>query len=347
LFGRAISDERRRAPSVIGARGIPVALDTGTFMSTRWLPLAMLLASASAASADSQSAQTVARPEPGTSAIVGGETVPAGRWPDTVAVLGTSGSCTGTLIAPDLVLTAGHCANINPTRVVANTTDYAQAEGIRVNVTRTTAYPNWQTMYDVAVVELASPISGIEPRKLGTSCTFNTVKSHVNVHLVGFGATNAEGTQANTQLREAMTAVIDPTCAASGMGCKPNVAPGGEFIAGGDGTADSCFGDSGGPVYLDTPNGAVLIGAVSRGVNGASTPCGGGGIYVRTDKIVEWIENTTHKAVAKDACDGEAYAADVPDDAVDDETVGCNATGSSGLGAGLLVMAALLKRRRR
>ena len=28
------------------------------------------------------------------------------------------------------------------------------------------------------------------------------------------------------------------------------------------------------------------IGAVSRGVDGASTPCGGGGIYVRTDKIV-------------------------------------------------------------
>src|SRR6476469_9153955 len=126
----------------------------------RWLPLATLLAS-SAAMADG-----------GTSAIVGGETVPAGRWPDTVAVLGSAGSCTGTLIAPDLVLTAGHCANINPVRVVANTNDYAVAQGIKVNVTRTTAYPNWQTMYDVAVVELASPISGIEPRKLGTSCTF-------------------------------------------------------------------------------------------------------------------------------------------------------------------------------
>jgi endonuclease G len=311
----------------------------------------MLLATSSAATADSQASQTVAGPEGGTSAIVGGETVPAGRWPDTVAVLGTSGSCTGTLIAPDLVLTAGHCSNINPVRVVANTTDYAQAQGIKVNVTRTTAYPNWQTMYDVAVIELASPISGIEPRKLATSCTFKaSVKSNVNVHLVGFGATNTEGTQANTQLREAMTAVIDPTCAASGMGCKPNVAPGGEFIAGGGGTADSCFGDSGGPVYLDTPNGAVLIGAVSRGVDGASTPCGGGGIYVRTDKIIDWIESTTHKTVAKDACDGEAFAADNPadkEDVADEQTVGCNAMGGSGLGAGLFVMAALLKRRRR
>lgn len=319
-------------------------------MSTRWLPLAMLLASSSAAVADSQATQSVAGPEAGTSAIVGGETVPAGRWPDTVAVLGTGGSCTGTLIAPDLVLTAGHCANINPTRVIANTTDYAQSEGIRVNVTRTTAYPNWKTMYDVAVIELASPITGIEPRKLGTSCTFNaSVKAKVQVHLVGFGATNTDGTQANTQLKEAMTAVSDPTCSASGMGCNKNVAPGGEFIAGGTGTADSCFGDSGGPVYLDTPNGAVLIGAVSRGVDGASTPCGGGGIYVRTDKIVEWIESTTHKTVAKDTCEGAAFAADekTDDPGADDQTVGCNAAGGSGLGAGLLVVAALLKRRRR
>lgn len=319
-------------------------------MSLRWLPLATLLLSTSAAKADSQSEQTDARPGDSVSAIVGGETVPPGRWPDTVAVLGTSGTCTGTLIAPDLVLTAGHCANINPTRVVANTVDYAKAQGTRVNVTRTTAYPNWQTMYDVAVIELASPIEGIEPRKLGTSCTFDgAVKSNVQVHLVGFGATSADGAQANTQLKEAMAAVSDPVCATSGAGCNKNVAPGGEFIAGGGGTADSCFGDSGGPVYLDTPRGAILIGAVSRGVDGASTPCGGGGIYVRTDKIIEWIETTTKKTVAKDNCEGEEYAGDDKadeDEAVDD-SVGCNAKGGAGMGAGLMLIAALLRRRRR
>src|SRR5690606_14511830 len=52
----------------------------------------------------------------------------------------------------------------------------------------------------------------------------------------------------------------------------------------------------------DTARGPVVIGAVSRGVNNAATPCGGGGIYVRTDKIVQWIEQTVGKPVAKDAC---------------------------------------------
>src|SRR5512138_3522047 len=55
----------------------------------------------------------------GPAPIVGGSEVPAGKWPDAVAVLGAQGSCTGTLIAPTVVLTAGHCAEANPTRVIA------------------------------------------------------------------------------------------------------------------------------------------------------------------------------------------------------------------------------------
>src|SRR4030095_12862362 len=59
--------------------------------------------------------------------VIGGTEVPAGKWPDAVAVLGAQGSCTGTLIAPDVVLTAGHCAEVNPTQIIANTTTYKGA----------------------------------------------------------------------------------------------------------------------------------------------------------------------------------------------------------------------------
>jgi MYXO-CTERM domain-containing protein len=110
-----------------------------------------------------------------------------------------------------------------------------------------------------------------------------------------------DGGGENTQLKEAMTAVIDPMCS-TGNGCNTSVAPGGEFIAGGTGSADSCFGDSGGPVYLETSRGPIVIGAVSRGVNNSATACGGGGIYVRTDKIAQWIDQTAGKVIAKDDC---------------------------------------------
>jgi uncharacterized protein (TIGR03382 family) len=312
---------------------------------SRCAVLVLLISAASTAEADQQFASsTPQHTSEAHQAIVGGTTVEPGQWPDAVAVLGSTGTCTGTLIAPDVVLTAGHCANIKPTQVIANTIDFSQDTGVRVQVVKTEAYPNWQTEYDVAVLVLASPIQGVTPRKVGTSCTFHNFARDTSVRLVGFGATDMMGQTANTQLRQAMTAVTDPDCT-GGNGCKEQIAPGGEFVAGGTGSADSCFGDSGGPVYLDTPVGAVVVGAVSRGVDGADTPCGGGGIYVRTDNLIEWIEQTTGKTIAADNCDGAAYSNEVTDDQSGDE-VGCSATGSSSLGALPLLLLALLRKRR-
>jgi secreted trypsin-like serine protease len=311
---------------------------------------------ASAAHAESQIDPSPSAPVLWDQAIVGGTNVLPGNWPDTVAVLGDQGVCTGTLIAQDVVLTAGHCAEINPTAVIANTTDYTTTGGSRVAVQRTVAYSSWENTYDVAVIVLAQPITNVTPRRVGTSCTFDAFQSNVMVRLVGFGATDLEGKAANSQLKEAMTAVTDPVCSA-GNGCNTMVAPGGEFVAGGSGTADSCFGDSGGPVYLETPRGTVVVGAVSRGVNNSATPCGGGGIYVRTDKIVQWIEQTTSKTVMKDDCaagpsgegsgSGTGEGGDERPDEFGDVTGGCN-VGGSGSASGLcLALAALLTNRRR
>ena len=124
----------------------------------RWRFLSGLLAALPACVDQPTDVATEARVE---SAVVGGTTARSGEWPDAVAVLGSSGTCTGTLIAPDLVLTAGHCANITPQQVIANTVDYSKDDGVVVHVAKTTAYPNWQAAYDVALLELASPITNV------------------------------------------------------------------------------------------------------------------------------------------------------------------------------------------
>jgi endonuclease G len=306
--------------------------------------LAVLLAVPAIASADPRSAQPASQaPIAGSSTthVVGGTNAPPGKWPDAVAVLGPKGSCTGTLIAPDVVLTAGHCAEIEPSQIVANAVDYTSHDAIRVGVKSTTAYPSWQSSYDVSVIVLDQPITSITPRMLGTSCTFRTFTKQMDVHLVGFGLTTEEGTGDNTHLNEAMAPVVDPECMGP-YGCVHAIQPGGEFVAGGGGT-DSCFGDSGGPVYLDTPHGVIAIGAVSRGVNGSQMPCGSGGIYVRTDKIIDWIEQTTGRTIAKDDCGLDANTASA-DNAP--PGAGCSAThGGAGLGLALGLLA--LRRRRR
>ncbi len=282
----------------------------------------------------------------GTAPVVGGSIVPSGKWPDAVAVIGTKGTCTGTLIAPTVVITAGHCAEIEAQQVIANTTDYANNGGTHANIKSVTAYPDWEDTYDVSVIVLATPITGIAPRAVGTACTFSAFAAASQVHLVGFGLTTEAGSGGNTKLHEAMASVRDPDCSKE-IGCAPAIAPGGEFVAGGDGT-DSCFGDSGGPVYLDTAFGQVLIGAVSRGVDGSSSACGGGGIYVRTDKIVDWLEATAATTITKDDCaaqpssDGSDSGSSSAGAGID--TGGCAASSPS---LALAPFAALLLRRRR
>lgn len=265
------------------------------------LAVASLLVPASLAAAETRSGISDLRVADGPgNEVIGGSAVPAGKWPDAVAVVGAQGSCTGTLIAPDIVLTAGHCADAGLTQVIANTTNYMQGGGVRSQIASITAYPNWETTFDVAIVKLATPITTVTPRGVGAACTFQGFSSNMMVHLVGFGLTDTAGQGNNTTLREATAPVTDPTCSGGG-GCSTGAAPAGEFIAGGNGT-DSCFGDSGGPVYLDTPRGTMVIAAVSRGLDNSPTPCGGGGIYVRTDKVLQWIEQTAGHPVTKDSC---------------------------------------------
>ena len=326
------------------------------------VPLVLGLAGVSAAETNGTNETTVDA-DNHTTDIVGGTLAPAGKWPDTVAVLGPQGACTGTLIAPDVVLTAGHCIG-GMTQIIANTTDYNSNQGVRVAITSQTAYPNWQGTFDIGVLVLANPVTGVTPRMVGTACTFSSFMSKPSVQLVGFGATDNLAQQPNTKLYEVTVPVTDPVCNTPGAGCKPgaviNGKPG-EFIAGGA-NKDSCNGDSGGPVYLSTPRGPVVIGAVSRALEDATEPCGGGGIYVRTDPIVQWIETTTGKTVAKDLCaaspptdpqnpgedptnpdndnDGTPDANESPD-----LSGGCASSHGTGFGMLLLLGLALLRRR--
>src|SRR5580704_1687783 len=271
--------------------------------------------------------------------VVGGTPVPAGTWPDAVAVIGATGTCSGTLIAPDIVLTAGHCSEIEPQRIVAATSDYDHG-GVEVVVAATIPHPSWSMSYDVALLVLETPVPDIAPRAIGIGCTFADFVPGSKVDLVGFGLTDDTATGDNTLLHEAMVQVTDPTCA-DGDGCRPSIAPGGEFVAGGDGV-DTCDGDSGGPVYFATPRGEVVVGVVSRGVSGASSACGGGGIYVRTDKIAAWLAEVAG-SVTTDTCLATPSAL-VTDD--DNAIGGCSITHGDA-GAIVAVLALLGVRRRR
>jgi secreted trypsin-like serine protease len=281
----------------------------------------------------------VARAAGSEAPIVGGTPVPAGRWPDVAAVVLRDGICTGTLIAPDVVLTAGHCVEAVPLEVVLDSVDYARAGGERIRVAWAQAYPDWRHRYDAGVLVLERP-ARTKPRRIAARCTARAeIFAGQSVTVAGFGVTGSRGTEATTRLHEAAMSITDASCTRD-PSCQPAIAPDGEFMAGGRGT-DACFGDSGGPVYVDTPGGPALIGVVSRGLSLPGAPCGGGGVHVRLDPIAPWIERVTRRRLARTSCGGRADA----EDAADGD--GCAAAGGAGAAFGLALLGAVTAARAR
>jgi secreted trypsin-like serine protease len=296
--------------------------------------LVVAIVSAIAVPADAHAAEA-----PIEAPVVGGSRVPAGKWRDVVVVVARDSTCTGTLVAPDVVLTAGHCIEAGPIEVITDTIDYGLpgGGGDRIPVKWARAYPDWPNRYDIGVIMLEHVARG-RARKIASTChTRELLVPGGLVHVVGFGMATATGDDGNTAMREADVPVLDPTCTMD-LACESSIAPHGEFMAGGRGT-DSCFGDSGGPAYLDTPEGPALVGVVSRGLALPGAPCGNGGVYVRADKVVSWIQSVTRTRLARTTCEGRADG----DTAVEPEG-GCAAGSGAGLGA---VLAALALRRRR
>ena len=101
--------------------------------------------------------------------VIGGADAVAGKWPDVAAVnFGGSQGCTGTLIAPTVVLTAGHCNEADLDNVLVGTTSLARPQdGEMINVMKRIEYPSSQSSEDLTVLVLAEP-ARVEPRRIAS-----------------------------------------------------------------------------------------------------------------------------------------------------------------------------------
>ncbi len=187
------------------------------------------------------------------------------------------------------------------------------------------------------------------PRPIAADCVAESLLvPGALVAFAGWGAVDEWGEQYTEQLHEGRSQLSDPYCEDLDIGCNPDVSPGGELAARSEDGADTCNGDSGGPLYVIPNQGpALLAGVTSRAawsLDEDGPACAGQGLYVRADAVMPWIEAVTGRALPRPVCDDGWQPQITPPPVGDEVRGGCDSTGGGGLGWGVLGLLALRRR---
>jgi len=277
--------------------------------------------------------------------ITGGTATTVGEFPNVVAILVGGGICTGTLVAPTWVLSAGHCVNPEVThladhaavvasiQVIVGTVNAGLPGGTKVKAKETYDpgfSPQVYGVHDISLIELASPVTSVTPAVVNLDPTNSPIGTAVT--MVGYGATTGGGNpgkeftvgdRASAKCSDVVPASTGVTLDDGKVMCYSQ--------ADGKGV---CGGDSGGPAFAIIDGVPQVVAVTSFG----DTNCAAFGVDFRTDTDADFLLSHVDLCPATDPNCGSSGG-------------GCCAVASRETGTtallGLGVVAFALRRRRR
>jgi secreted trypsin-like serine protease len=242
--------------------------------------------------------------------VIGGRPASIADFPSLAYVLdrghGRFGgySCTGTVVAPRVVLTAAHCveeidslvpSRVGDLRVVTGSADVDDPPDVDLStVTADVVFPGFnpaKALGDAGLMILDRPVSA-KPISLASPAAPVPLSGGTPLQLAGWGITDFITQHAPSVLHagridaqtpaycEQHSSLLDPFYSASLQIC------GADLHAG---KVSGCYGDSGGPAIATRPDGTQAeVGIVSQG----SPRClpEEASVFTRVEAVAEWVQ---------------------------------------------------------
>jgi hypothetical protein len=276
-----------------------------------WLLGALVLAATATAATSPHPRSGVAAPSgpKATGSVIGGHNANIAEYPYLAFIEGvqaTAGyACTGTVVAPRVVLTAGHCvediesSSIVEPNLIAVATGVSNLQTIpheQVSaVERVLAYPGFDPTElhgDAGLLILTAPVAA-PPVALATGEDASLYEPGDMLTVAGWGIDNRRTGHAPNQLQSATVPIEEASrCKEGTKRFYPFFDPNRQVCAldAPHFKITTCHGDSGGPAISTRADGTpVELGVTSLG-DGSCNPSSPA-VFTRVDQIASWVQS--------------------------------------------------------
>ncbi|MCP3786853.1 trypsin-like serine protease [Micromonospora sp. A3M-1-15] len=191
-------------------------------------------------------------------------------------------ACSGALVAPQWVITAGHCFHNTSGARVSGAVPYATTATLgRADLAATTGHVvdvvevRQASRQDVALVKLATPVTDIAPLPVSTTAP----RTGTILRMTGWGATSSVDATPATHLQ---TGQFKINRVAGSAVMVVGYAPAANTSA--------CLWDSGAPYFVENADGTEAL--VSVESDGPACPHSQEETTERVDRLADWIQQT-------------------------------------------------------